>query len=263
MMIVSERPKPDFYVTPSGIVREDEPWPNDRCKETQTADRIERARLLSRGSAPADVSAEIHVAPARATLKPYTELQRIAVGTEDFEITPVRYVSGSPAQERDVFDRMTEQAHRRSGDQGGPFTRAMVSAGRSYREITEEVHGFGVKGSSAFDGALGGCGKVDAMDAYIAKAERLRWFHEAIGDGVAKSNKRKAPIYEGQTSVGSYHLRDIGRKLITVRVLVDAVCLHGQALGPVLGAHGWSRSAKNTKTLQSALCAALWRMQGI
>ncbi len=220
----------------------------------------ERARLMDLGTAPDGCSAGIITAPARGPLAPFREGYWHDTDSGG-EWRHVPYRSGCPGQVRDIFDTMTDQATRRGGDV--PFTAAQVGAGRDYRALHERVQSAGVKCSRVFDVQTDGQGDTDFMVAYMRDTERLDMFHEAIGDGVAKDTKRKVPALEGSVRIGDVQLRQIGRRLITVRRLVDGVCIGERALSDVLEAHSWRATGKNRKALQEALCAALGRMQGI
>ena len=220
----------------------------------------ERAQLVAAGTAPVECSPEIIPAPARGSMASFREgyWHDTDMGGE---WRHVPYRSGCPGRTRDIFDTMTDQALRRGG--GAPFTAAQVGAARDYRALNEAVQSAGVKCSSTFDDKVRGQGRVDFMDAYIRDSERLGLFVRAIGDGVAKDTKRKVPAIEGAVKVGDVQLRRIGRRLITVRRLVDDVCISERTLSDVLEAHSWRATGKNRMTLRAALCAALGRMQGI
>lgn len=202
----------------------------------------------------------IIAAPGRAPLKPFKEGYWHG-DDEKGEWREIPYRSGCPGRTRDIFDSMTDQATRRGGD--APFTAAQVGAGRDYRDLHEAVQSAGVKCSSTFDDKVRGQGRVDFMDAYIRDSDRLGLFVRAIGGGVAKDTKRKVPAIEGTVKIGEVQLRQIDRRLITVRSLVDDVCLADKSLSTILVDYGWRATGKNRMSLRAALCAALGRMQGI
>lgn len=229
-----------------------------RQERRAEAARVEAVRRF--GDVSGECSGEIAPAPARGPVKPYREIKMVAVGTDGFERVPERYQSGAPGMVRDAFDAITDAAKRGGG--GAPFTAAQVGAGRDYAALTERVAAAGVKGSSVFDVKVSGSGR-DFMDAYLADAQRLGWFHAAIGDGIAKDVRRKVPARAGRVIIGEVELRAVGRRLITVRALVDAVCTGGASFADVLRAHGWTPTGKARAVLRDALCAALDRMQGI
>ena len=220
----------------------------------------ERARLMDVGTAPDGCSAEIITAPARGPLARFREgYWHEKDGQGEWRHVPYR--SGCPGQARDIFDTMTDQATRRGGD--APFTAAQVGAARDYRALHERVQSAGVKCSNAFDVQVGGQGRVDFMDAYIRDTERLAMFHDAIGSVIAKDMKRVSPDRAQRVIITDDVLADVDKRIITVRTLVDDVCIKERALSDVLGAHGWSVTGKSRKALRDALCAALGRMQGI
>lgn len=224
-------------------------------------EELERVtQIRESAKVPDDCSPEIIAAPARGALSPFREGYWHDTDRGG-EWRNVPYRSGCPGRTRDIFDTMTDQATRRGGD--APFTAAQVGAARDYRDLHEAVQSAGVKCSSTFDDKVRGQGRVDFMDAYIRDSERLGLFVRAIGDGVAKDTKRKVPVIEGAVKVGDVQLRQIGRRLITVRRLVDDVCIGERALSDVLVAHCWRSTGKNRMALRAALCAALGRMQGI
>ena len=224
----------------------------------EEGERVERVKA---GAAnPSDCSAEIITAPARGPLAPFREgYWHEKDGQGEWRNIPYR--SGCPGQARDIFDFMTDQATRRGGD--APFTAAQVGAGRDYRALHERVQSAGVKSSKAFDVQTAGRGRVDFMDAYIRDTERLAMFHDAIGSVIAKDVKRVSSDRARRVIITDDILAQSDNRIITVRALVDDVCIKERALSDVLGAHGWSVTGKNRKALRGALCAALGRMQGI
>lgn len=220
--------------------------------------RVQRAKAV--GTLPRECSSEIPAAPARP-IKAHRAVQMVPVGSEGFREVEERYRSGGPGMARDNFDVMTDQAMRRQGPP--PFTAAEVAAGRAYRALHERVQSAGVKCSAAFDVQAGGGGGADFMDAYIRDVQRLALFHDAIGAVIAKDMRRVSADVAERVIVSDDMLSPLKKRIITVRALVDAVCLHEETLSGVLERHGWSVAGKNRNTLCAALCAALWRMQGI
>jgi hypothetical protein len=216
--------------------------------------------VLAAAAVPAGVSDEITPAPAR----PVTRYRDATVVIEDgkFQEIEKRYRAGGPGRERDVFDVMAEQAARRGGKLW--LDQRMIEIARDYRDLFERVESAGFVASFKPDAPFGGQGRGDFMDAYLRDKARLDRFHRAIGDGVAKKAKGKVQTSSGgRVRVSSYDLARIGRKPITVRGLVDNVCIAQQPLSACLEGYGWSASTKNRETLQAALCAALARMDGI
>ena len=220
----------------------------------------DRAQLLALASVPDACSAEIAPAPARGQIVPFREGYWHEKGGRA-EWRSVPYRSGCPGQVRDIFDIMTDQAMRSGGV--APFTAAQVGAGRDYRALHERVQSAGVKCSRAFDVQAGGRGDVDFLKAYMDDARRLAVFRDAIGSVIAKDMKRVRPDKAQRVIITDDILAQVAKRIITVRTLVDDVCIKERALSDVLRAHGWVKTGKNVKTLRDALCAALGRMQGI
>lgn len=224
-------------------------------------DEAARVAAVKSGAAnPDGCSREVPEAPARGPVAEFREYRYLPKG-DDFEPVEAPYRAGCPGRVRDIFDTMTDQVGRRGGPP--PFTLRQVDAGRAYGALHQRVQSAGVKCSSVFDTRGGGRGRVDFMDAYMRDVERLGLFHEAIGDGTAKDIRSKRSVLHGGTLVGEVELRAIGRQVITVRALVDQVCIYESSLSDVLKVHGWRPTGKNRKTLRAALCAALGRMQVI
>lgn len=254
--------KVDFYVDRAGRCLDHVAWQRGQSPQSGPASEAAVRDALAGAVLPDGVSTEILAAPARRGLDRFHDLQMVAVGTEEFEAVEQRYKSGGPGVVRDVFDTMVDQITRRGGT--SPFTVSQVSAGREYRDLHERLQSAGIKCSSAFDTASGGLGSKDFMDVYLADSWRMGWFHKAIGDGVAKDTRGKLRTRSGKrTRVTNVDLAGFGKKIITVRALVDCVCIFEQPLSAVLDGHGWAATGKNRKTLSAALRAALTRMQGI
>ncbi|MEL6959820.1 MAG: hypothetical protein AAGL89_12800 [Pseudomonadota bacterium] len=255
---MTDQPK-IFYVSSDGLVRKDHPWPSDAIAKVRRTEERALAAQIANAAPPDECSVDVPISPARGPVTPYQDYHVVAVGAEDFEVTKIRYKSGAPARALDLFDKMMAQSSRRRD--GPAFTMLHAMAARKYRDLTEQVKSSGLAASPVFSDKLGGSGKRDAMDAYMANTQRLAWMHASIGDAIAKDIKRKAKaIDNGGRIVGEVELRQIGKRLITVRMLVDLVCLQEKSLRAVLMAHGWRDSGKNLKTLRAALCAALERI---
>ena len=241
--MTEEQPKKaDFYVDGAGTAR------------------IPVAKL---STLPDGTSAEILAVPAREHVRPFQDVHVQAVGSTDFQFIEERYPTGAPVRVGDVFDTMNDQAMRRK--KGKPMFSALeVYAGRTYRDLHLRIEAAGMKGAAIFDDQRGGGGRLDFMDAFAMDVERLKMFHEAIGDADAKSPRAKAKAHDRMGGViGEVHLRRIGKQIITVRTLVDWVCLYEKPLSAVLTAHSWPANERNRKPLKDALRAALGRMAGI
>ena len=187
-------------------------------RSTSMDERARMAEVMALGAVPDGCSAEIPMAPARGPLAPFREgYWHETDGGSEWRQMPYR--SGCAGRTQDVFDIMTDQTVRGGGD--APFTVAQVGAGRDYRALHERVKSAGVKCSRAFDVQTVGQGGSDFMTSYMRDTKRLAMFHEAIGDGVAKDTRRKVAATCGSVKVGDVQLRQIDRRLITMRRLVD------------------------------------------
>jgi hypothetical protein len=253
-MLLQTGSKVDFYVDCEGQVRRHlmVGMPEEQSAQQGTGDR---------SKLPEHTSDQILAAPARdGRTAAFADYSTVSVGSEGQEVVEVRYPKGRPVRERDIFDKMAEQGGRRSRQRA--FTDQEIGAGRDYRAVHMKVEAMGVKCSSLWQQPRRS-GKTDVIDAFIQNRRRLDMFHEAIGHGVAKRVKNKVPVREGKVIIGKVTLRSIGRKLITVRTLVDSVCLYEEDIASVLERHGWARGGKNQVVLRKALADALYRMQGI
>lgn len=246
----------DFWVSPNGVVRDHSPWlvPGHSVGDVV----IDPAALVL----PDGTSTQIHAAPARGPVDRFKEFRMVPVGTDKFERVEERYGKGAPVICRDIFDTMNAQAMRRKRAQP-IFTPMQADAGRRYRDLVERVATAGMKMSSAFQDRVGGADKVDFIDAYMADLQRLAWFHRAIGDGTAKDIRSKRTARAGSVIVGDVDLIQIGKRIITVRRLVDDVCLREYSLSKILRSHGWSWCEANARPLRAALCSALDRMRDL
>ena len=98
-------------------------------------------------------------------------------------------------------------------------------------------------------GGSGGNGGRE--EAIFSDLQRLRALHRRIGDGLAKEVRSLRPSATGGK-----------RRAITVRRLVDMVCLADATISDVLEAHGWAKKGPAPKALRDTLGATLDRMQG-
>lgn len=214
--------------------------------------------------APSECGPEIgaQIAPARGPVVAFQPVQMMPdpKSKDGYKAVDAGYRGRSAARSRDVFDKMTEQGQRRGG--AVPFTAHQVSIAREYRDLTEWVASSGIKGSAVFDDKPRGRGlSSDFMDRYMMTSDRLGRFHQAIGEGVAKQDRPAAhPARVGKVVIGEVKLKRVGRGLITVRALVDYVCLSDLTFSAVLDRFGWNRSGANIKTLRGSMCEALDRM---
>ncbi|VDC31402.1 hypothetical protein [Pseudogemmobacter humi] len=129
-----------------------------------------------------------------------------------------------------------------------PFTPGQIQMGLHYQALVERHEAAGMKCASvevraaASPGGGNGGGFIEAL---LSEARELDMIRRRIGDGVALPVRRGA-----------------GRRPITDRALVDAVCLAGKDLTAVLREHGWANDARARAALRRALAAALDRMSG-
>lgn len=227
------------------------------------AERGARALALVRGQgiAPWQCGDAMAVAPARAPLVRFIPDELVPDGKGGMKQQPTGYRGRDGARCGDVFDRMFDQAQRAHAAKGrkagafvAPFSWGQVSIGRDYAALVERCAASGVKCAS-LEGLRGDGGRSgNREEAMLADFARLRAMHRRIGGGMARPliRLRAAPH-----SVGA-----VKRRAITVRRLVDQVCLADRTLSEVLQAHGWAVSSRVLGDLRAQLCAALDRMQG-
>ncbi|GAA4218575.1 hypothetical protein GCM10022290_09380 [Sagittula marina] len=130
-----------------------------------------------------------------------------------------------------------------------PFDGGQVQAGRDYAALTERVASSGVKCASLEALRSGGGGGSGGVSEAVARdMQRLAALHVRIGAGLAKDVVR--PSRGGM------------RSTITVRTLVDDVCLGDRTLAQVLRRHGWADDTRVKAVLRGHLRGALDRMRG-
>ncbi|WP_158515966.1 hypothetical protein [Pararhodobacter sp. CCB-MM2] len=205
-------------------------------------DRLRLMRDLSR--APASCGPEILPAPARGRVEAWAprEVRETAGGSEPQH---AGFEGRNAARARDVFDVMAEQAARRGGT--APFTPGQADAGRRYSVLVERHSFVGLKCVSVEAQARGssGSGGGSYMDAVLHEGEVIRRLQAAIGEGWALEVTRN---------------RGGNRRGITVRRLVDLVCLEGQSVSDVLKSHGWAVYGDVRTKAYKALSEALAKM---
>jgi hypothetical protein len=132
-----------------------------------------------------------------------------------------------------------------------PFTMVQVHAGQTYAALVERHGAAGVRLASAE--ALGGSGGGSGVfiDGYVDQGRMIGALQRQIGGDVALSVRRVRPSARG------------GRVAVTVRRLVDDVCLNGLTLSRVLERHGWAPKGDHREALRLALCGALDRMSWV
>jgi hypothetical protein len=170
-------------------------------------------------------------------------------GKDDYSSHAAGYRGRSAIQRADVFDVMAARAAGRNKQ--SPLSKGQVQMGRHYRDLMERYESAGVKCSSAFSiESTGGGSGGDYIDAVLRDREEIDKLHRRMGLGPAMVVRRVRPTIRGS------------RVQITMRRLVDMVCIEGRTLGDVLRAHGWSVGGRTVKAVTHALCEALDRMAG-
>lgn len=212
------------------------------CRTFSEADRI--AAMLADAAPPADLAAA-PVAPARGAMRLVDNIERLPGGARRRDGR-----HGRMLDQLSIMNRLEVQRHQARGKDDPvalPFDPAQIAMALRYQALVERHDAAGMKCASAEVRAVAGSGGGgDFMFAYMKESEELDMIRQRIGTGIALEVKR------GST----------GRRDITTRALVDAVCLHGMDLTAVLRAHGWSNGAPYRNTLRTALAGALDRMQG-
>lgn len=206
-------------------------------------------KLLVVAPPPASASANIAPAPARGALvaRPQHETVMTPNGPRVRRTTQDGF---HPVAAQDAFDVMALQAKRR--DAGGLplFSVGQVEAGRTYAALAERCASEGLRCSSP-EARQGGGQQVDWIEGVIARSARLAAMHRAIGTDVV------LPVS------GSAGAELVGRRAVSVRLLVDQVCCEGMSVSEVLRRAGWPvRGARVTDVL-GHLTEALNRMQGL
>lgn len=216
------------------------------------AERRRCDAMLERAAPPEACGDAIPAAPARGPMTTWAprEVQRTEAG--NWREVRAGYAGRSGARRADAFDRMTADAKRaqakaRSGFVA-PFTIGQVEAGRAYAALVERVEASGVKLSSVEGIGASGGGGGQREAAVLDDVRKLKRARGRIGNGLAKEAVRK----------GSAR----GPRSITVRILVDMVCLHDRSLSQVLQRHGWASKGTHREELRVALRAALDRLHG-
>lgn len=203
------------------------------------------AEIKGRAVAPDACGPEIPMAPARGRM---VEVRPVMMQMTDAGWQPQHggYRGRNAARASDVFDEMGLQARRAGG--AAPFTARQIAAGRAYAALVERHASVGIKGRSIETaGGSGTPGSGGIMDLIIDEGRAIASMQAAIGDGWAlavhrQGRRRRVPL--------------------TVRELVDRVCLRGETLSGVLEACGWSVYGETVTWAREALAGALDRMAG-
>lgn len=208
------------------------------------ASDVRLGEILAAATPPAAMGAA-PVAPARGTmhLVPNYEVTRGGIRRE----------VGAHWQEACALLVMNAQAAARCSRRGAdvvlPFNAGHIGIAAHYRALVEWRASGGMKCASLEAGRSGSGGSGLFIDTYLDRGAEIAVMQDRIGRGIALS-----PRYAMD--------RGNGRKVLSVRSLVDAVVLSGSDLTAILRRYGWQANGVNRKALRSALCAALDRMQG-
>lgn len=144
--------------------------------------------------------------------------------------------------------RLRHEARDTDRDFVPPYGPGHIAMAEFYAALVEWRDGSAMRCSSFEAGREGG-GLGHFIDTFIQRGLDLAQLHQRIGMGVAMAPRRNMD-------------RGNARRTITVRAVVDMVCIGGQGLAEVLRRFGWEGDGKNCKALRLELCAALDRMQG-
>lgn len=206
----------------------------EQARDQRRGDEAERLRRMLDQATPPEGMQAAPVAPARGIMQRVND----AAGP---------YWRG--ADQLSVMCRQARARHRGDAPFVAPFTPGQIAMGRHYQTLVEQHDSAGMKCASveARGGGGGGSGQGGFIEALLHDREEIRSLHQRIGDGFALQVRRGA---------GS------GRRPITLRRLVDAVCLEDQDVTAVLRAHGWAAKGDAREALRAALSEALDRMQG-
>jgi hypothetical protein len=129
-----------------------------------------------------------------------------------------------------------------------PYSPAQVAMAELYAALVEWRDGSAMKCASLEAGREGG-GSGHFIDSFMDRGRQLAELQARIGDGVAMDVRRHMD-------------RGNGRARITVRAVVDMVCLGGVDLSEVLRRFGWAEKGEHRRQLRDAIRGALDRMQG-
>lgn len=206
------------------------------------ADRL--AYLKARAEAPESCGPEIPVAPAKGEMLAVPPMA-MQMGEDGPVLVHVGFRGRDAARALDVWDEMARQALRAGGEE--PFTRAQVAAGRAYGALVERHSARGLRGISAetMMAGRGGQGGDGFLEALLAEGARLDAIVQAIGDGVALEVRRVSRRARG---------------VVTVRALVDGLCLEGRTLAGQLRRAGWDTNGATIEAARDKVAQALDRM---
>lgn len=129
-----------------------------------------------------------------------------------------------------------------------PYGPGQVAMAEFYAALTEWRDGSAMRCSSFEAGREGG-GSGQFIDTFIQRGLDLAQLHQRIGNGIAMAPRRNMD-------------RGNARRTISVRAVVDMVCIGGQDLTEVLRRFGWEGNGRHRAEIRKAICGALDRMQG-
>jgi hypothetical protein len=207
------------------------------------ADRM--ADLKAQAVAPESCGPDMPMAPARGKLVAVKPMA-MQMGEEGPVPVHTGWRGRDAARALDVWDTMARQARRAGG--ADPFTAAQVAAGRAYGALVERHEARGLRGVSVetMMAGRGGPGVGGLSEAVLKEGRRLDALRRAIGDGLALEVQRVSRRARG---------------VLTVRALVDGICVEGLAIGPQLRRAGWSdRKTDVLAAARDAVARALDRM---
>jgi hypothetical protein len=205
-------------------------------------DRV--AYLKARAVAPESCGPDMPVAPAKGQMLAVQPMA-MQMGDDGPVLVHTGFRGRDAARARDVWDEMADQARRAGGV--APFSAAQVATGRAYAALVERHEACGLRGISVetMMAGRGGSGGGGFMDAVLAEGRRLAALRREIGDGVALEVHRR-----------SRRARDV----VTVRALVDGVCLGGRTVADQLRRSGWDTNGPMLDKARGVVAAALDRM---
>lgn len=223
--------------------------------------RAEAMAFLDAGIALLEVDQE-RANKRQAEADRLSAIKRVAMPPEEMRAAPMAPARGAMQRVLDpagVYWRGMDQLsvmcrHARARHKGepeafvAPFTPGQVQMGRHYQALVERHDAAGMKCVSIEAQGGGSGGQGGFIEALLQARQEIATLHCRIGDGIALQVQRGG--------AGS------GRRAITVRRLVDAVCLQDEDLTTVLRAHGWAAKGDVRERLRAVLIDALDRMQG-
>ncbi|MBJ2150643.1 hypothetical protein [Paracoccus sp. IB05] len=217
--------------------------------EYRLHDEDRRIRDMLDYFTPPEDLAEIPTAPGRGPMHRVPNYMVLPGGTRSQRGAHWRRMDQLSIMCRHAWERHRVKCERDGKDVpfDAPFSLGQISMGQQYQGLVERHDAAGIKCASIEGRAAGGSGGSGGgfIEAYLAEGYEIEAIRRRIGDGVALAVKRGT-----------------GRRPITDRALVDAVCLAGRDLTSILRAHGWANDARLRAALRDALAGALDRMQG-